>query len=100
MCAGVRAARGVDHVVLACELTQRAFELCLHRAAVSLLLPAGKVTAVVLEHDFDIHFLTGAHPLPSPLPLGGRGNTSQSTNSMITIGAESPFRGPLWMIRV
>ena len=54
--ARVGASGGVDHVVVAGELAQRALHLRLHRAAFRLLLPAGETAPVVLEHDFDIHF--------------------------------------------
>ena len=57
MSAGVGAPRGVNHMVLAGQLAQRPFHLGFHSAPVRLLLPAGKPTSVVLQHDFDIQFL-------------------------------------------
>src|SRR4029077_14053423 len=116
----VGTSRGVDHHVLADDRPQRSLELLLDGAPAlprprrhlpingedsppvcrvrrhlpmsgedspSLLLPTREALPVVLQHDFDIHLSTDP-------------NGSQSTSSMITTGAASPRRGPLWMIRV
>ena len=44
-------------VVPARDLTQRALQLRFDGSAVRLLLPAGEVRPVVLQHDLDIQFL-------------------------------------------
>ena len=55
--AGISAARGVDHVVLAGQLAQRPLQLGFHRPAPRLLLPTGKSATVVLEHDLYVYLL-------------------------------------------
>ena len=62
--AGVGATGGVDLEVLAGDRLQRSLQLGFDRAAVGLLLPAGESASVVLQHDFDIHFLTSRSSLP------------------------------------
>ena len=56
--AGVGSPGGVDREILAGDLPQRPLQLGFHCPAIRLLLPAGEIGAVVLQHDFDIHFLT------------------------------------------
>ncbi len=63
MRARVGPSRRVDLEVLAGDLSKRPLQLGFDSPSVCLLLPAGKFTSVVLQHDFDIHFLR-APPLP------------------------------------
>jgi hypothetical protein len=105
MRAGVGAAGGVDLVVLARDLVQRSLQLGFDCSPSRLLLPAGETRPVVLKHDFDIQLLTLVMGIPPPHPalcatFPAMRGSDQSTNSIITIGAASPRRGPLWMIRV
>ena len=59
MRSGVSAARAVDDDVLAGDRANRPFQLSFNGPTLRLLLPAGKARPVVLQHDFDIHFLSG-----------------------------------------
>lgn len=79
--AGIRPPRPVDRSRFARKPGYRIPELALNRALARLPLPPGEFGAVVLDD--------------SPQPPD-----AQSTNSRYTIGAESPRRGPIWMIRV
>src|SRR5438445_11039298 len=96
MRAGVGAPGRVDGDRLARDRAQCPLQLCLNGPAGSLLLPAGKARTVVLQHDFDIHFLTavrGHAPLPDPLLWGEMGFASPLTRCSPS-ARRRPIEGP------